>query len=133
MAIPISFSFASVADYDTFVGRAVNALGVYSRTSVKRSNRALQCARKLSGEDLHDSFGFLYPNLFGYYLDQVLYGIEWGRKTGRFHVQAEQMLDSLSGYQFAKLVVKIALVSPTIGDVVAYLNGRHSLPLPIEG
>lgn len=131
MAIPLSFSFATLADYDKFVAHTVNALGVYSRTSVKRSQRALHCARKLSGEDLVDSYGFLFPKLFGYYLDQVLYALEWGRKTGRFHIQAEQMLDSLSGYQFAKFVVRIALASQTVGDVVAYVNGRHSFPLPI--
>lgn len=61
----------------------------------------------------------------------VLSAISWARKTGRLHASAEMMLREITGYQFAKMVCRLAN-SPTIKvdqDVVSYLRGGF----PIEG
>lgn len=131
MTFPISITFANVAGFNGFVARVVNAFGVYSNTGRIRAEVRLDTKRKQSAEDLHDAYNVYLPKFFGARLDAVLYAIEWGSKTGRFSQGAETLLGNMSGYQFSKLVVKLALTDATMQDVVDYLNGRKSVTLPI--
>ena len=60
-----SFSVSSVAQFDTLVSNVTFALGVYSRTGRTKSANALNCARRLSNEDLHSGYGIALPKYFG--------------------------------------------------------------------
>lgn len=131
MTFPISITFADVAGFNAYVGRVVNAFGIYSRTGNVRAEVRLDTKRKQSAEYLYEAFGVYLPKHFGIRLDAVLYAIAWGKQTGRLSQCAEQMLDNISGYQFSKLVVKLALTDATMQDVVDYLNGRKRLALPV--
>lgn len=131
MTFPISITFANVDGFNGFVTRVVNAFGVYSKTGRIRAEVRLDTKRKQSAEYLHDAYGLYLPKHFGVQLDAVLYAIEWGSKTGRLSQGAETLLGNMSGYQFSKLVVKLALTDATMQDVVDYLNGRKSVTLPI--
>ena len=125
-------SFENLSELNSFVSKTARGFRVFSRTNRIKAEGALSCTFKLNPDEMLSSYGLEVPEFFGASLYAIVYGIEYGITTGRLSHNAEQMLNSMSGYNFAKFVIRLALAKATMHDVVAYLNGNKSITLPIK-
>lgn len=103
------------------------AIRIFSRTNRVSAEVKLSLFSQKSDSDITEWYGIVSPNLLGTKVKVVLNGIKYGTATGRFHTSAQNMIDSLSGYQFTKLVLKLAFCSLTMQDTVNYINGKHAI------
>jgi len=81
--------------------------------------------------DTVESTGLYLSKNFSPNLRRAVYAIQYANNTGRLHTSAQTMIDNLSGYQYAKMVIKFALIGTNINDIVHYLNGKQGLALPV--
>lgn len=125
-------TYSNLTELNSHIAGIIKALRIFSRTSRKKSQSTLVCSFKESAQDLQESYNMEFPQHFGSLLHKAIYAIEWGLQTGRMNPNATKFLDGLSGYQYAKLVVKLALFGGTMQDIVYYLNGKKSITYPIK-
>ena len=100
-------------------------MGVYSRTNRTTAviRMSVVCTRT---NDVWQELGINVPHL-SMHLNRVMCAIKWGLNSGRLSLNAEEMISSLSGYQYVKLVIMLALMTGTDQTVIDYLNGKISL------
>ena len=129
-SLPTQITFKSVNDFQAYCARVARGLGIYSRTGRAKADAKLVVWSDYDTARMVDATGLYLKKYFAPKLRVSLYAVERAVKTGRLHASAQAMVDSLSGYQFAQMVIKFAIVGMTMDEITDYLNGKGSITLP---
>lgn len=111
----------SYASYKTQVAQTLKTMGIHSRTNRIKVEVRLTMVAPFESAEL--------PKYLNVNVMRVFRAIQWGVTTGRLHASADAMVKEISGYQLAKLAVKLALAGYTDNEVVQYLRGEISVTI----
>jgi hypothetical protein len=120
-------TFASFAGFNSAIAQVVRDMGI--APTLKNTTRAdVRFEMWLE----RDAELVVADSLLRFHIRRVNWAIKWGWQTGRFCHQAEAYIKSLTPYEKAKLIVKLAFTTSTDQEVVDYLLGKMGIDLPIS-